>query len=87
MYAGQRHSCHNGDGERSGFFVGDGTGVGKGREIASLVSIVITTYYLLPTTYYLPLTTYYLVLATYYLLLTTYYLRLTTYYLLLTNYY
>ena len=40
VYAGQRHSCHNGDGERSGFFVGDGTGVGKGREIASLVSVV-----------------------------------------------
>ena len=37
MYAGQRHSCHKDDGERCGFFVGDGTGVGKGREIASLV--------------------------------------------------
>ena len=37
VYAGQRHQCHNGDGERAGFFVGDGTGVGKGREIASLV--------------------------------------------------
>ena len=37
VYAGQRHSCHNGDGERSGFFVGDGTGVGKGRELAAII--------------------------------------------------
>ena len=37
VYAGQRHCCFTGEKTRSGFFVGDGTGVGKGREIASLI--------------------------------------------------
>ena len=29
VYAGQRHAMHNKDDCRSGFFIGDGTGVGK----------------------------------------------------------
>ena len=37
VYAGQRHSHLNPDGSRCGFFIGDGTGVGKGREIASTI--------------------------------------------------
>ena len=37
VYAGQRHAQHNGDGTRCGFFIGDGTGVGKGREIGAVI--------------------------------------------------
>ena len=36
-YAGQRHEQMNGDGTRCGFFLGDGTGVGKGRQIAAVI--------------------------------------------------
>lgn len=35
--AGHNHSKHTPDGQRQGFFVGDGTGVGKGREIAAII--------------------------------------------------
>jgi hypothetical protein len=37
VYAGQRHAQSHADGTRCGFFIGDGTGVGKGREIAAIV--------------------------------------------------
>jgi hypothetical protein len=37
LYAGQRHSQILPNGHRAGFFVGDGTGVGKGREIAGIL--------------------------------------------------
>lgn len=37
VYAGQRHERRNADGTRAGFFIGDGTGVGKGREIAGAI--------------------------------------------------
>lgn len=33
----QRHLQHLPNGERAGFFVGDGAGVGKGRTIAGLI--------------------------------------------------
>ncbi|GMH45404.1 hypothetical protein BSKO_13361 [Bryopsis sp. KO-2023] len=36
-YACQRHEQHLAGGERSGFFIGDGAGVGKGRTIAGLI--------------------------------------------------
>lgn len=36
-YAGQRHSQRLPNGARGGFNVGDGTGVGKGRELAAIV--------------------------------------------------
>ncbi|GMH44841.1 hypothetical protein BSKO_12793 [Bryopsis sp. KO-2023] len=36
-YACQRHEQHLVDGERAGFFLGDGPGVGKGRSIAGLI--------------------------------------------------
>ena len=36
-YAGQAHSQNLPDGRRKGFFVGDGTGVGKGRQIAGII--------------------------------------------------
>lgn len=36
-YAGQRHAMHNQDSTRCGFFIGDGTGVGKGREISGVI--------------------------------------------------
>jgi len=35
-YAGQRHEQRLPDGNRAGFFVGDGTGVGKGRILAGI---------------------------------------------------
>lgn len=35
IYAGQRHEQRLPDGSRAGFFVGDGTGVGKGRILAA----------------------------------------------------
>lgn len=37
MYAGQAHSTTLPGGNRRGYFVGDGTGVGKGREIAGII--------------------------------------------------
>lgn len=37
VYAGQRHAQSNADGMRCGFLVGDGTGVGKGRQIAAII--------------------------------------------------
>ena len=38
IYAGQRHEQRLPDGARCGFFVGDGTGVGKGRVLAGIIS-------------------------------------------------
>jgi len=38
IYAGQRHEQRLPDGSRAGFFVGDGTGVGKGRVLAGIIS-------------------------------------------------
>jgi len=37
VYAGQAHSEQLPGGERKGYFVGDGTGVGKGREISGVI--------------------------------------------------
>ena len=37
IYAGHAHSGFLPDGSRRGFFIGDGTGVGKGREIAGII--------------------------------------------------
>ena len=37
VYAGQRHSITLKSGERAGFFIGDGPGVGKGRTIAGII--------------------------------------------------
>jgi hypothetical protein len=37
IYAGQRHEQRLSTGARSGFYVGDGTGVGKGRILAGIV--------------------------------------------------
>ncbi len=37
VYAGQAHEQTLPDGKRKGFFIGDGTGVGKGREIAGVI--------------------------------------------------
>lgn len=37
IYAGQAHEKHIPDGPRMGYFIGDGTGVGKGREIAGII--------------------------------------------------
>lgn len=37
VYAGQAHQQFMPNGERRGFFVGDGTGVGKGREISGII--------------------------------------------------
>lgn len=37
VYAGQSHEQKLGNGERKGYFIGDGTGVGKGREIAGVI--------------------------------------------------
>jgi predicted RNA methylase len=37
ILAGQAHQGELATGERRGFFIGDGTGVGKGREIASII--------------------------------------------------
>lgn len=36
-YAGQAHQDHLPDGKRKGYFIGDGTGVGKGRQIAGII--------------------------------------------------
>ena len=37
VYAGQAHEQHLPNGSRTGFFIGDGTGVGKGREISGTI--------------------------------------------------
>lgn len=37
VYAGQAHEQHLPNGQRRGFFIGDGTGVGKGRSIACII--------------------------------------------------
>jgi len=37
IYAGQAHADMLPDGNRRGYFIGDGTGVGKGREIAGII--------------------------------------------------
>ncbi len=37
VYAGQAHDQINPDGTRKGYFIGDGTGVGKGRQIAGVI--------------------------------------------------
>ena len=37
VYAGQSHQQVLPSGERKGYFIGDGTGVGKGREIAGII--------------------------------------------------
>ncbi len=38
IYAGQRHEQQLADNSRAGFFVGDGTGVGKGRILAGIIA-------------------------------------------------
>ena len=38
VYAGQAFNVINEDGMRRGFFIGDGTGLGKGREIAGIIT-------------------------------------------------
>ncbi|MBR1419295.1 MAG: strawberry notch family protein, partial [Synergistaceae bacterium] len=38
VYAGQAFTVMNNDGTRRGFFIGDGTGLGKGREIAGVIT-------------------------------------------------
>lgn len=37
VYAGQAHAQKLADGTRRGYFIGDGTGVGKGREIGGII--------------------------------------------------
>ena len=37
VYAGQAHQDFLDSGDRRGFFIGDGTGVGKGREVAGII--------------------------------------------------
>lgn len=37
VYAGQAHERILPSGQRAGFFIGDGTGIGKGREIAGII--------------------------------------------------
>ncbi|CAB1101796.1 unnamed protein product [Ectocarpus sp. CCAP 1310/34] len=37
LYAAQRHTHLLPDGKRAGFFIGDGAGVGKGRQIAGII--------------------------------------------------
>lgn len=39
VYAGQAHSQFMPDGRRMGYFIGDGTGVGKGRMIAAIAAM------------------------------------------------
>jgi hypothetical protein len=38
IYAGQRHEQRLADGARAGYYVGDGTGVGKGRVLAAIIA-------------------------------------------------
>jgi P-loop containing NTP hydrolase pore-1 len=37
LYAGQRHQSILPDGKRAGFFIADGAGVGKGRQLSGIV--------------------------------------------------
>ena len=37
VYALQQHERMLPSGQRAGFFIGDGTGVGKGRELAAII--------------------------------------------------
>jgi hypothetical protein len=37
IYAGHAHQDHLPDGQRRGYFIGDGTGVGKGRELSGII--------------------------------------------------
>ena len=37
LYASQKHLTFHKNGERAGFFLGDGTGVGKGRQMAAII--------------------------------------------------
>ncbi|MCX7008791.1 MAG: strawberry notch family protein, partial [Kiritimatiellaeota bacterium] len=37
VYAGQSHAQHLPNGQRQGYFIGDGTGVGKGRMLAGII--------------------------------------------------
>ncbi len=37
VYAGQAHTRKLPNGERQGFLIGDGTGLGKGREVADII--------------------------------------------------
>lgn len=37
VYAGQRHEQRTPSGARAGYFIGDGTGVGKGRQISAII--------------------------------------------------
>lgn len=37
VYAGQAHEQTLGNGQRKGYFIGDGTGVGKGRQISGII--------------------------------------------------
>eukprot|EP01041_Mallomonas_annulata_P007017 gene7017-14279_t len=37
VYAAQAHTCFLKSGERKGFFLGDGAGVGKGRQLAGII--------------------------------------------------
>ena len=39
VYAGMRHSQILGDGTRAAYFIGDGTGIGKGRQIAAIILV------------------------------------------------
>ena len=40
VYAGMRHSQILGDGvSRAAYFIGDGTGIGKGRQIAAIILV------------------------------------------------
>lgn len=37
IYANQRFGCFSADGSRAGFFLGDGVGLGKGRQLAAII--------------------------------------------------
>ena len=37
LYGCQRHEKFNSDGQRKGFFIGDGAGMGKGRTLAGFI--------------------------------------------------
>lgn len=39
VYAGMRHSQILGDGTRAAYFIGDGTGIGKGRQMAAIILV------------------------------------------------
>lgn len=44
IYASVKHEQRLRGGQRAGFFLGDGPGVGKGRQIAGLVSFSLFSY-------------------------------------------